>query len=209
MELARTSGGVLCLFDELHKEAQRRLRAMGARGKVLSLTTIARDTHLDYKAFFAMQNNTLKQYDAEVVKRLCLYFGIDIGQFFYRAGSGRDQPHIADLAVACEPLPHDTGTIESLIPTRVNEWRERTGYSLPPSFTHLGELVGLHPQTVSAWVHNEISIYSLVVLEKWCVFFETDIEAILRYVPPQAVHIDRTPLPSRSTSPTPPPTESR
>jgi hypothetical protein len=170
MDLTYSSGGIICLFDELHKEAQSRLRARGTRGKVLSLTTIAKQTHLDYKAFFPMQNKTLKQYDAKVVKRLCLFFGIEIGQLFYWAVPNAPRPSIGDLAIAQEPLPTDAGTIESLVQARINEWQEKTEQSQPLSYKQLGELVGLHSQTVSAWAHNTISIYSLAILEKWCIF---------------------------------------
>ncbi len=204
MDLTDTSGGIICLFDELHKEAQSRLRARGTRGKVLSLTTIAKQTHLDYKAFFPMQNKTLKQYDAEVVKRLCLFFGIDIKQLFYWAVPNAPRPSIGDLAIVQEPLPTDTGTIESLLQVRINEWQEKTEQSQPLSYKQLGDLVGLHPQTVSAWVNNTISIYSLVVLEKWCVFFDAGIEGFLRYIPPEGASLSRIPLPARAKPQAPP-----
>lgn len=195
-------GEVVCLFQELHQEAERRLRKQGARGKVLSLVQLSERTGIDYRTFFSMRRNSLKQYDAEVVKRMCLLFGIELERFFLyiTPGQQRTLPTIGDLALAIETFPKRQdegtyGTIESLLAERIQEWNASHQAQGPLSFKQLGQLVGLHEQTVAAWSNNTISIYQLAVLARWCDFFETGVGNILHYQPPADLHLERVRLP--------------
>lgn len=50
-----------------------------ARGKRVSLKQVARETELPPFTVYGFANNTLKEYPADAIAKLCLYLGCEVG----------------------------------------------------------------------------------------------------------------------------------
>lgn len=56
-----------------------------AERRRISLRTLERDTGISYYTLNAIANGTIKEYPAEVIAKLCEYFGCEVGDLLFLA----------------------------------------------------------------------------------------------------------------------------